>query len=331
MTSTRQAMIRVAVAVLAILVIGTGGYMVLDHASLFDAFYMTTITVTTVGFSEVFPLSPAGRAFTIILAMAGMGVILLAVSELARAVLEGDLRKLFGIRRDQGMIEKLSEHIVVCGYGRSGREVVRALTARGVPVVVVELDPEATLEMADRQTPLVQGDATQEECLRRAGVQRARTLIACLNDDAHNVYTILLARQLNPNIRLMARAVGSNAEERLRLAGAHTVINPYALGGQRLALTATQPAVIDFIEASLGARGLEIDFAQISITADSTLAGKTLAGAEVRTRFGIIVVGLMRAETTLFNPAPTTRIEAGDVLIALGPRDDITRCQQAVT
>lgn len=331
MTTTRQAMFRVAVAVVTILAIGTVGYMVFDHASVFDAFYMTTITVTTVGFSEVFPLSPAGRAFTIVLAMAGMGVILLAVSELARAVLEGDLRRLFGIRRDMGMIDKLSDHIVVCGYGRSGREVVSALTDRLEPVVVVESNQEATSELTDSRTPVVVGDATQESTLRSAGVERARTLIACLNDDAHNVYTILLARQLNPAIRLMARAVGSNAEERLHLAGAHTVINPYALGGQRLALTATQPAVIDFIEASLGARGMDIDFAQISIPTNSTLAGQTLAGAEVRTRFGVIVVGLMRGDTTLFNPAPDTRIEAGDVLIALGPREDIARCQQAVT
>jgi len=314
---------------LAVLLVGTIGYMVIEDQSPFDAFYMTTITVTTVGFREAFQLSPAGQAFTILLAFGGVGVILLIASEFARAMLDTDIRRMIGIRRDLTMIKKLSNHIVVLGYGRMGHAVVEVLRARGVGFAVVDLDPERCRDLEEVHQAVVRGDATQDAVLRAVGVARARTLITCLADDAHNVYAILLAKQLNPDIIVIARAVEDGAGERLRLAGADRVLNPYKVGGTRLAITALKPTVTDFLDASLSGSSIELELAEVVVHPSSDLAGKTLAGAEVRQRFGIIVVALKRGEESTFNPGPNEKIEAGDVLVALGPLQALESIEQA--
>ena len=325
----RRVVLRSIALGIAVLGVGTVGYIVIEDQSTFDALYMTTITVTTVGFSEAFDLSPAGRLFTIILAFGGVGVILLIASEFARAMLDTDIRSIIGIRRDLTMIKKLSNHIVVLGYGRMGHAVVEVLRTRGIAYSVVDLDPERCRGLEEKHQPAVRGDATQEEVLRAAAIERAKTLITCLADDAHNVYAILLAKQLNPDITVIARAVEDGAEERLRLAGADRVLNPYRVGGTRLAITALKPTVTDFIDASLSGSSIELELAEVVVHPSSDLAGKTLAGAEVRQRFGIIVVALKRGEESTFNPGPDERIEAGDVLVALGPIQALEQIEQA--
>jgi voltage-gated potassium channel len=325
----RRVVLRSIALGIAVLGVGTVGYMVIEDQSTFDALYMTTITVTTVGFSEAFNLSPAGRLFTIILAFGGVGVILLIASEFARAMLDTDIRRIIGIRRDLTMIKKLSNHIVVLGYGRMGHAVVEVLRARGIAYSVVDLDPDRCRALEEEHQPAVRGDATQEEVLRAAATERAKTLITCLADDAHNVYAILLARQLNPDITVIARAVEDGAEESLRLAGADRVLNPYRVGGTRLAITALKPTVTDFLDASLSGSSIELELAEVVVHPSSDLAGKTLAGAEVRQRFGIIVVALKRGEESTFNPGPGERIEAGDVLVALGPIQALEEIEQA--
>lgn len=324
-----QALARSIIAGLAVLLAGTVGYMVIDHQRFLSALYMTAITVTTVGFEEVFPLSEGGRVFTILLAFAGIGVILLIAGEFGRVVLQTDLRALVGYRRDVKMLGKLRDHIVVCGHGRMGRAVVEVLRDRNVPYVVVESSDSRCRQLEEAGIPFVQGDATSERVLRAARVDAARTLLTCLADDAHNVYAILLARQLNPDVTIIARAVEDGAEERLRLAGANRVINPYRLGGMRLAFTALKPTVMDFIEASLPGTPSELELAEIVVHPASELAGKTLAGAEVRRRFGIIVVALKRGDSSTFNPGPDALIEAGDVLVALGPLQGLEQIERA--
>ena len=210
-----------------------------------------------------------------------------------------------------------------------GRAVVEVLRARGIAYSVVDLDPDRYRDLEEEHQPAVLGDATQENVLRAAGVERAKTLIACLADDAHNVYSILLARQLNPDITIIARAVEDGAEERLKLAGADRVLNPYRVGGTRLAITALKPTVTDFLDASLMGSSVELELAEVAVHPSSDLAGKTLAGAEVRQRFGIIVVALKRGEKSTFNPGPDERIEAGDVLVALGPIQALESIEQA--
>jgi voltage-gated potassium channel len=290
---------------------------------------MTAITVTTVGFREAFPLSEAGQIFTVFLAFAGVGVILLIATEFGRLVLQADLREMIGMRKDVSMLKKLRNHIVVCGHGRMGSAVVEVLQERKVPFVVVEAGEENCRYLVDQRIPFVHGDATDEEVLLSAGVERAKTFLTCLADDAHNVFAILLARQLNPEITVIARAVEEGSEERLRLAGADRVTNPYRLGGMRLAFTALKPTVMDFIEASLPGTSIELELAEIVVHPSSDLAGKTLAGAGVRQKFGIIVVALKRGEKSTFNPGPDERIESGDVLVALGPIQALEQIERA--
>ena len=331
MTSLKYSALAKSVAFgLLVILGGTIGYVVIEGMSAFDALYMTTITVTTIGFKEVFPLSAAGRIFTMILAYAGIGVILLIASEFARAMLETDLRRVLGIRRELKLMKRLRNHIVVCGHGRMGQAVVDVLDQRGLTFVVVDIDPDHCRELEDRGKHVVRGDATDEKVLASTNIAQAKTIITCLADDAHNVYTILLARQLNPDVTVIARAVEGGAEERLSLAGADRVLNPYKIGGMRLALTAIKPTVTDFIDESLLGSSVELELAEIVIDPSSELAGKTLAGAEVRKRFGIIVVALKRGDRAIFNPDAQERIEGGDVLVALGPIAAIERVEKAV-
>lgn len=326
-----QAFRRSAIAGVLVTAGGTLGYMLIEGQSAFDALYMTAITVTTVGYREAFPLSPLGRVFTMLLAFAGVAVILLIASEVGRLLVQADIRELIGSRRDLKMLDKLSDHIVVCGHGRMGRAAVEVLQERRVQFVVVDIDEDRCRQLAEAQIPFIIGDATQEPVLRNARVGRAKTFLACLADDAHNVFAILLARQLNPKITVIARAVEEGSEERLRLAGADQVINPYRLGGMRLAFTAIKPTVMAFIEASLPGSSVELELAEFVVHPRSALAGKTLAGADVRQRFGVIVVALKRGERSTFNPAPDERIEAGDTLVALGPIQALERIEQALS
>jgi voltage-gated potassium channel len=314
----------------SVLAIGTIGYVLIEGMNPFDALYMTAITVTTIGFKEIAPLHLGGRIFTMVLAIVGIGVILYIASEFARAVIETDLRRVLGIRRELKLMTKLKQHIVVCGHGRMGAAVVEILRRRGIPFAVVELEPEHCRPLEDEGLPVVRGDATDQKVLASTNIAEAKTIITCLADDAHNVYTILLARQLNPEINVIARAVEIDAEERLRLAGADRVLNPYQIGGMRLALSAIKPTVTDFIDEGLVGSSVELELAEIVVHPTSELAGKTLAGADVRKRFGIIVVALKRGDASIFNPDADERIEGGDVLVALGPLSAIERVERAV-
>jgi voltage-gated potassium channel len=228
------------------------------------------------------------------------------------------------------MLRKLSNHIVVAGHGRMGQAVVEVLRQRQVPFVVIEADKEKCQALTAARVPVVHGDATREQNQVDAAVSKARTFLACLADDANNVFAILLARQLNPGIAVIARAVAEEAEDRLRLAGADQVINPYRIGGLRLALTALKPTVMDFVESSLAGTSEELELAEIRVGAASELTDTTLARADVRRRFGIIVVALKRQGTSSFNPGPDEVIRADDVLVALGRLGDIDRFEAAL-
>jgi voltage-gated potassium channel len=328
LSSKQRAIFRSLSAAVTILIVGTIGYSIIEDVSVFQAFYMTTITVTTIGFSEVIPLSQTGRAFTIVMAYAGIGVILMVGTEFGRVVLQGNLGRFFGIRREQKMLRKLSNHTVVCGYGRMGRAVVEVLRDRRVRFVVVESREEVCLHLEEKRIPVVQGDATLEAVQNAAGVPKAKSFLASLSDDANNVYAILLARQLNPDITIIARAVEEEAEERLRLAGADKVINPYRLGGMRLALTALKPTVMDFIESSLAGTTEDLDLAEVAIGEASDLVGKTLAGADFRRRFGLFVVALKRGGESTFAPSPDEVIMAGDMLVTLGPLSGLEKLEK---
>lgn len=227
--------LRTAALLSAVFFVGTVGYRILEGAGWWDSFYMTAITLTTVGYREVFPLSRAGQLFTIVLLLVGLGILFFLLTEAARWLLEGEFRGLFAHARRSRMIDRLFGHEIVCGCGRMGHAVVAELRREGRSLVVVDRDPETIRHLRELGILVLEGDGTSEEVLRAAGVERARGLVACLDDDAHNVYTVLTARALAPRLFIVARAADEGAEDRLRRAGADRVVNPYHLGGARLA------------------------------------------------------------------------------------------------
>jgi voltage-gated potassium channel len=320
----RTRLARSAAVLGAILLIGTLGYRWAEGNSLWEAFYRTVLTLTTVGFNEISSLSRSGQVLTVFLLFAGLGVILLVATEIGRSVVEGELREALGQVRRSRMIESLSGHEIVCGWGRMGQAVVEELRRARRDVVVVEHKPEKVERLRAAEIPVVSGDATSETTLRAAGIERARGLVSCLNDDAHNVYTVLTARSINPQLFIVARAGEEGAETRLQRAGANRVVNPYQHGGVRLAQLVVKPTVVDFLDFSMGAGkmpGLELE--QVRLASSSPLVGVTLAEADLRRKCGVGVVAVQRGPTLFPNPEPNLALHEGDVLVVLGVRDHL--------
>lgn len=308
--------------VAAIFFIGTIGYHFIEGAPLWDAFFMTVITLTTVGYREIFPLSRAGQAFTALLLVSGLGMFLFLATDVARTLIEGELRQAFGRVRRSRMIERMTGHEIVCGYGRMGRAVVAELLRSGQQVVVVERELDRLALLRDAGVPFVPGDATSVDALKTANVMQARGLVACLNDDAHNVYTVLTARSINPALFIVARAAEADAERRILQAGADRVVNPFQIGGSRLAHMVVKPDIVTFFDASLrGDTDLQLD--QCALRQGSPIAGHTLAQADIRRRWGLSVVAVQRQGQVMQSPPSEFTLHASDVLIVFGTHKQI--------
>ena len=309
---------------------GTVGYYLLeDRYSLFDAFYMTVITLTTVGYEEVHPpLSLPGRVFTISLLLVGVLTFFYTVTELVRVVISGEVQQLLGRRRMARSLAEMKNHMIICGYGRMGRHVCREFSRRGLPFVIIDSRPE---ELRDFDLPhgiSLEGDATTDETLKRAGVERARALVTVAASDADNLFITLSARLLNDRLFIVARAEGELAEQKLRRAGASRVVTPYAIGGAKVAMAVLRPAVVDFIELATGTEHLDLQIEETLIQPGSKLAGVTLHASHLRQELGVIVVAIKQANGRLVaNPPGDAIMTPGDTLIALGPRQGLDRVE----
>ncbi len=298
---------------------GTLGYVLIEGWSAWDAFYMTVITVTTVGYRELHDLSFAGQAFTVVLIFSGVGAALYTFTLLATVVVEGGLPKRLQKRRHARMLELIEDHFIICGYGRIGSIIARQLQRQGVPFVVVERDSERLQAAMDDGALAVEADASREEVLKRVGIERARGLIAAVGTDAENVYAVLTARVLRPDLFIVSRAETEDASTKLKRAGADRVISPYQIGAVQMAQTALRPAVVDFVELATSSDNLELAMEEIMIAPASAFAGQSILDANLRHRYGVIVVGIQREDRRMeFNPEPDTRIRAGDKLVVLG-------------
>jgi len=308
-------------SLVSIIALGTIGYSLIEGWQPFDALYMTVITLATVGFKEVQPLSDEGKLFTIILIISGTGMIAYTLSCLLQFTLEGQLRTILGRKKLESRISKLSDHYIICGFGRIGHRICREFQSRPIPFVVVEKDP-LHLERLSREGYLhVEGDATDDETLQSAGIDRARGLVTAVTSDTDNVYITLTARGLNPSLFILARAGEEGSEKKLMRAGASKVISPYTIGASRMAQAILRPSVVDFIEIATASENLELQIEEIAIAANSKLAGKTLIDSGIRQSMGIIIVGIKQTDgQMLFNPPPASRIEPNSVLIVLGER-----------
>ena len=312
-----------------VVVAGTIGYMVIEGWSPWDAFYMTVITVTTVGYREVHDLSFAGQVWTVLLLFSGVGAALYVFTLLASVVVEGGLPKRLKLRRQARKPTSIKDHFIVCGYGRIGSIVASQLRQQNVPFVVIERDP-VRLEAAMHDGLLaVQADASHEDVLKRVGIDTARGLIAAVGTDAENVYTVLSARVLRPDLFIIGRAEGEDASRKLLRAGANRVVSPYQIGAVQMAQTAIRPAVVDFMTLATSSDNLELAMEEIPVDSESTLVDKSLLDANLRQRFGVIVVAIQREDRRMeFNPEPDTTIRTGDKLVVLGRPESLRQLEQ---
>jgi voltage-gated potassium channel len=328
MSPTRR--IATAVAALGVLVaVGTTGYVALEGWPLLDALYMTVTTLSTVGFREIHPLSRAGVAFTILLIAFGVGTALYLLTQLAQLVLEGSLR--VGLRRRamERTIAKWTGHIVVCGYGRFGRVVVDELVRAGERVVVVDQAEGLEEGFAAENLPFVIGSAVSDETLVRAGVPKARAIVAATSSDADNVFITLAARELNPAIRIYARGETDAAARRLERAGACSVTSPFRIGGQRVAASILRPSVVDFLEIGRPRQGSEVDLEEVRVAPGSSLVGRSVRQLEADAP-GVRIVALRRAgEAMLLAPLAETAIEDGDHVVVIGARAPLLRLAES--
>jgi voltage-gated potassium channel len=309
----------VALLIVAVIVVGTAGYMLIEGWSMGDAFYMTAITITTVGYGEVHPLSAAGRAFTVFICFTGVGAIFYAFTQFMSLLAGGTLVERRERKRLARMLESLRDHFILCGFGRMGETIAREFARQRVPFVVIDRNAERMNVAMEQGFLAVEADASSEEVLRRVGIDRARGFVAAVSTDAENVYAVLSARLLKPDLFIVGRAESEDARTKLRRAGADRVISPYHLGGLQLAQTALRPAVVDFVQLATSSENMDLNLEQVHINVGSPLAGATLIDAGLRQRFGVVVVGIRRANGKMaFNPEPETAMGAGDDLVVLG-------------
>ena len=327
MEDFRKKIIQVLSLVMLITAFGTIGYMVVEGWNFLDSLYMTIITISTAGFREVHELSPKGMIFTILLIVGGVGTALIAFTAGARFILEGEIREIFGRKKLEKKIRELKDHYIICGYGRMGRIVARELKEEGVKCVVVEKNPES-LEEKEAVLFLI-GDATRDPTLKEAGIEKARGLISVLPNDAENLFTVLSARGLNPNILIVARAVEEGSEQKLLRAGANKVVSPYLIGGLRMAHTVLKPTVVDFIEFTTKSGNIDLQMQEVTVQDGSILIGRSLEACTVGDDWGVIIVAIKQTTgETRFNPTHQSVIRAGDILIVLGEISKLKRFEE---
>lgn len=303
--------------VIGVLVFGTAAYVVVAGQSVLDSLYMTVITLTTVGFKEVFELDATGRVLTIVIILVGYASLSIALANLVSLIVGGELRSIRGRLRMKTEIERLEGHVIICGYGRMGAQVASQLQAEGVPFVAVDMEEGPLHDLEEHGVLFVVGDATEDGVLLDAGLMRARALVASLASDANNVYVTLTARGLCPKLRIITRAEQASAEAKLRRAGADDVISPQLIGANKIAHMLCKPHVVELVD--MAAKGVDIEIAQYEVAGESQLVGKPLRDSGIRERAGMMVVAIKRADNRqIFSPGPEEQIQTGDRLILLG-------------
>jgi len=308
-----------ATILLTVVLIGIFGYVWLEHWTFLESAYMVVITLFTIGFQEVHPLSDAGRILTMFITIVGVGTAVYAAGRAAEIIVEGEM---FGYRKRTKMdkrIREMKDHYIITGFGRVGHQVAQDFDAAGIPYVIVDSKPETMSELDPKGVPHLVGDATLDETLEEAGIRRAKGLVACSDSDVANVYVTLSARALNPSLYIVARAAQAETEKKLKMAGANRVISPYLISGRRMAAMAVRPVTSDFLDMVTHGGELEFRLHEIPIPRGSPLDNQTLATAQIRTRSGVVVLANHGADGIFeLQPHASSLIKSGDTLVVIG-------------
>ena len=329
MLSLRRSLTPVLILLTAVLAIGTIGYRLIEGWDLLDALYMTVITLSTVGFGETRVLSPVGRIFTIGLIILGVSTVAYALSTIGEYILNVRVGPRMRERRMMRAINKLENHYIICGFGRVGHSAYNSLKEAKSRVVVIERDTEVAELPLGLGLTVVTGDATRDETLKQAGIERAQGLMVCGGNDSDNLFIVLSARTLNPNLFIVARSVDSENEGKMKRAGADKVVSPYHIGGRHMANLLSRPHVTDFLDVVTLDSGLELWLEDLHIDDDSVLVGQTVIEADLRRKTGTILVALLRGDDRkTFIPDENTRLQPDDELIVLGTREQLLRLEE---
>ncbi len=316
-------------ALVSIIVIGVIGYMLIEGWSPLDSIYMTIITITTVGYSEVHTLSAGGRIFSIFLIIGGVGGALYTLTGIVQYVVEGNIGTTWGRRRMKAKIAQLKGHFILCGFGRVGEEIAHTFHEEGVPFVIIENRPECIARIEQTGYLYIEGDATSDEVLREAGIERARGLVAALGTDVDNTYITLSARGLCPNLFIEARASSREAGTKLERAGADRIVSPNSIGARRMAMLALRPAVVDFIDTVTFGRGREMELENVNIGKGSRLVGLSIKAA--RNETGITTLAMQKkGGKLLLTPSDEETLEEGDRLVVIGTKERLAALEEVL-
>ncbi|MDL1980992.1 MAG: potassium channel protein [Deltaproteobacteria bacterium] len=307
---------------------GTAGYMAIEGWELLDAFYMTVITMGTVGYDEVHEISKTGRLFTVLLIFFGVGYFVYLAGVVVQFMVEGRMRTILGRRRLDKKIDRLKNHYIVCGYGRIGRVLCKNLQRKPLDLVVIEKNRELVPVMDEDKVLYVCGDVSDEANLIKAGIKRAKGLVAVLATDADNVFLVLTARQLNPDLNIVARACQVESKAKLRAAGANNVESPYEMGGVSMAQRILRPTVTNFLDLAFAYKRKDIQMEEIPVSPSSALSNVMLKDSGIRQQFNLIIIAIKKSDDSmLFNPSFETLIKAGDTVIAVGEEANLKKLE----
>lgn len=337
--SFRNRLLALLLLLVVLMAVGTTGFLQFPGWTLSDAAYMTVITLTAVGYEEVRPLTDAGRLLATVLLVGGITSMGFWFALITSAIVEMDLGQVFKARRTMKTIEKLEDHVVVCGAGRTGRQVIKELVSSQTPYVVIELEPEGAevVREVDPDALVLQGDATQDDTLVAARIGQATGLVAALSADTDNLFVCLSARDLQPNLTIVARAFDEETMGKLYKAGADHVVSPNITGGIRMASVLLRPQVMSFLDVVTRGEGISLRLEEVRVPDGSPLAERTLEQAAIPQRTGLIVIAIKHDEEGrrdgdfCYNPGPQERIRTGDTLIVLGTPEQVDRLQETVS
>ncbi len=299
--------------------------MLVEHWNLLDALFMTVTTLTTVGYGEVHPLSPLGRVYTIVFLLCGVGLFLYIVSDMAEIFLEANPTAIFGLRRMRKQITQLKGHQIVCGYGRTGAEVCKHFLQTNVSFVVIESDPAQVKKAEEAGMLVLQGDASTDDLLRAAQIDRAAGIVCALPDDTANTFIALSARGLNEKITIVSRSANPGSDSKMKRAGAHMVISPYVICGRRMATAVTHPLVLEFLDVVMHSPADDLRMEQVIIGQASKLVGVTLGEAHIKRTSGAMVLAMKQNGKLITNPPTEMTFKEGDILIALGTEEELRK------